>query len=336
MPNIERLILAKQSGQENPIIVYSTSENKLISYSNEVINHLNEAKKNGSLFYYEGNKITFEKAKSLVEKNPSLNIATQNPGLPNAITTISESPINFESTTQKATKAEIAEYNKLAKKYNAVAIVKRIIPLKDLKVLETIYRKMTDGQKANAQPFPECLPPAKPISTTLTSTKNNDSTLYNGGTLNISRSDKTGFHFNSQPSKVTTLYYYEGNVIPISKVHKLMNDNKNLRVYITEEFFGHSIVTLSEKPILGFKEKSSEETKATSAENGNLYMAAEAPPAPNPDHVEYIKELAKRGATFYIGPHKYTSDEAIEMVKKSTKEVTIDVSKYPIVHLGGC
>ncbi len=75
--------------------------------------------------------------------------------------------------------------------------------------------------------------------------------------------------------------------------------------------------------------------KAPSAENGNLYMAAEAPPAPNSDPVEYIKELGKRGATFYIGPHKYSTDEAIELVQKS-KKVTIDVSKYPVVHLGGC
>ena len=75
--------------------------------------------------------------------------------------------------------------------------------------------------------------------------------------------------------------------------------------------------------------------KAPSAENGNLYMVPQAPPAPNPDPVEYVKELGKRGATFYIGPHKYSTDEAIELVQKS-KEATIDVSKYPIVHLGGC
>ena len=305
-----------------------------------------------------------------------------------------------KSKDRKATEAEIAEYNKLAKKYNAVAIEKRVIPLKDLKVLETIYKKMTDGQKANAQPFPECLPTKKIITNNSTSPqkkslkdatiyyknklitledaedllkKNNNLGMYidkegsgvgtiylyeepfdikkiviqkptptptsiktNGSTLNISRSDKTGFHFNTQSSTVTTLYYYEGNLIPSSRVHKLINENKNLRMYITEESFGHSIVTLSEKPILGLKESSKMETKAPSAQNGNLYMAAEAPPAPNANKIEYIKELAKKGATFYIGPHKYTTDEAIELVKKSKNDVTIDVSQYPIVHLGGC
>jgi len=150
--------------------------------------------------------------------------------------------IQSEIVKQKATEAEIAEYNKLAKKYNAVDIEKRIIKKNDLERLETIYRKMTDEQKVNAAPFPECIPPP-----------------------------------------------------PAPKVSKI-----------------------------------------PSAENGNLYMVAEAPPAPNSDPVEYVKELGKRGATFYIGPHKYSIDEAIKMVEKSTNDVTIDVSQYPIVHLGGC
>lgn len=150
-----------------------------------------------------------------------------------------------ELTKEKATKAEITEYNKLAKKYNAIAIEKRKIPLEDLKVLESIYRKMTVEQKADAEPFPECVPPPPP---------------------------------------------------PLAP----------------------------------------KTPKAPSLENGNIYMVAEAPPAPNSDPVEYIKELAKRGATFYIGPHKYTADEAIEMAEKSTNDVTIDVSQYPIVKLGGC
>lgn len=42
---------------------------------------------------------------------------------------------------QKATKAEIAEYNKLAKKYNDIDIEKRIIKKNDLARLEFIYKK---------------------------------------------------------------------------------------------------------------------------------------------------------------------------------------------------
>ena len=53
---------------------------------------------------------------------------------------------------------EIEKYNALATKYNAIPIEKRKIPLNDLKTLETIYSKMSEVQKTEAQPFPECLP----------------------------------------------------------------------------------------------------------------------------------------------------------------------------------
>ena len=65
---------------------------------------------------------------------------------------------NFRNNESILSDQEAIEYNRLAKKYNAVPIEKRIIPMDDLKVLETIYRNMTDEQKQNAQPFPECLP----------------------------------------------------------------------------------------------------------------------------------------------------------------------------------
>mgnify|MGYP003639827489 CR=1 FL=1 len=171
-----------------------------------------------------------------------------------------EAKFSSEIIQQKATEAELAEYNKLALKYNAVDIENRIIKKKDLERLETIYRKMTDAQKANAQPFPECIPPPPP---------------------------------------------------PIA--NKVMKGVDS------------TFPPPPPPPAL----------KAPSAENGNLYTAAQAPPAPNSNPVEYIKELAKKGATFYIGPHKYSADEAIELVSKS-KDATIDVSNYPKVILGGC
>lgn len=57
-----------------------------------------------------------------------------------------------------ATDIEVEQYNILAKKYNAIPIKTRTIPMKDLRMLESIYSKMTKTQKENAQPFPECLP----------------------------------------------------------------------------------------------------------------------------------------------------------------------------------
>lgn len=151
-----------------------------------------------------------------------------------------------EVIKEKATKEEIKVYNKLAKKYNAIAIEKRIIPLNDLKQLETIYRKMTYEQLAKAEPFPECLPKKAPKAP-----------------------------------------------------------------------------------------KAPDAPKVATTPRGELYMVPEAPPAPNANSVEYIKELSKKGALFYIGPHKYSSDEALELLQKNPN-TRIDVSKYPIVSLDGC
>lgn len=75
--------------------------------------------------------------------------------------------------------------------------------------------------------------------------------------------------------------------------------------------------------------------KEPSVYYGKLYNVPQPPPQPNPNPVIYIKELAEKGATFYIGPHQYKTDEAIELVQKS-KDPNIDVSDYPIVRLGGC
>lgn len=76
----------------------------------------------------------------------TINILGPEPGYTGAqIETVTE-----QSQTEK--------YNSLAKKYNAIPIEKRVIPLQDLKVLETIYRKMSKTERKKAQPFPECLP----------------------------------------------------------------------------------------------------------------------------------------------------------------------------------
>ncbi len=63
---------------------------------------------------------------------------------------------------QSATREEMKEYEGLAKKYNAMPKEERIVKLKDLKRLEYIYQKMSPKQKADAEPFPECIPPPPP------------------------------------------------------------------------------------------------------------------------------------------------------------------------------
>ena len=185
-----------------------------------------------------------------------------------------------------ATKSELQEFNTLAKKYNAQPQETRVIPLKDLKTLETIYSSMTDEQKKNAQPFPECPLPPPPAPAP-----------NSGPAIKLSPNPP-----DPKPSK-TKIEEEEG----------LQNNNQVSKIVKAKL----------------------ERTKEPSAYYGNLYNLPQLPPQPHPNPVEYIKELAEKGATFYIGPHQYKTIEAIKLVRKS-KDARIDVSNYPIVKLGGC
>jgi biopolymer transport protein ExbD len=69
-------------------------------------------------------------------------------------------PVPMEKSSQKkATPKQLAEYNKLAKKYNEQNINNQIIKLKDVDRLEYLYKFMSDAQKENAQPYPNFPPP---------------------------------------------------------------------------------------------------------------------------------------------------------------------------------
>ncbi len=60
---------------------------------------------------------------------------------------------------QKATKAQIKEYNKLAKYYNVKEEKGRFIKAKDYSRLKNLYDLMSSEQKKNAEPFPNFPPP---------------------------------------------------------------------------------------------------------------------------------------------------------------------------------
>ena len=67
---------------------------------------------------------------------------------------------------EKATAKQIAEYNKLAKKYNSQSEDNRFIVKKDVERLKYLYNLMSPAQRKNAEPFPSFPPPPpapKPI-----------------------------------------------------------------------------------------------------------------------------------------------------------------------------
>lgn len=65
----------------------------------------------------------------------------------------------IEAIQEGATRAQMKEYNKLAKKYNSQSEDDRIIKRDDIKRLEYLYSLMSDKQKKDAEPFPNVPPP---------------------------------------------------------------------------------------------------------------------------------------------------------------------------------
>jgi len=63
----------------------------------------------------------------------------------------------------KATKEQIAEYNKLAKHYNNMSKNDMVVKVTDINRLSYIYKLMTKKQKQNAEPFPNFPPPPPPV-----------------------------------------------------------------------------------------------------------------------------------------------------------------------------
>ena len=94
----------------------------------------------------------------------------------------------------KATPEQLAEYNKIAKHYNAMSKNQFIVKLKEVERIRYIYNLMSLDQRRNSAPFPNFPPPPPPAS--IESKKD---------TLKNSERQKTGWVTNDEE----TLYYIE-------------------------------------------------------------------------------------------------------------------------------
>jgi bla regulator protein BlaR1 len=70
-----------------------------------------------------------------------------------------------------ATKAEMKEYNALARKYNSQEKGRFVIEIKDMQRLKQLYDRMTTEQKTSAEPYPNFPPPPPPTVGTPTPPK---------------------------------------------------------------------------------------------------------------------------------------------------------------------
>ncbi|RDK88902.1 M56 family metallopeptidase [Marinirhabdus gelatinilytica] len=267
------------------------------------------------------------------------------------------------NSEEKVSPHQIALYNRLARKYNAIPVAERKIGWEDLKTLETIYRNMTEEQKSNVQPFPECLPKNQ------ITWEEGYATSYNNGaatnnkksivvTINVSEVMVNGKrtsikNFAKAIDKATrdwTKADFEAahpSVLvastPSSFMEQLAVAFKETRYY---KLTGENIIPTSPPPPPPAPD--APKVSMTGSE-----MAPPPPPAPNangtdippppppPSAIDHIIEMAKKGAAFYFEEKQITSNKAIELLKNnkslnvestgtSSKNPRVKISKKPI------
>lgn len=197
---------------------------------------------------------------------------------------------------QKATKAEIREYNKLAKKYNAFDIEKRIILKKDMERLKVIYSKMNAEQKAKAEPFPKRIPPPPPNKTGFYFNKNINTNIPIPPTPSFYNNDK------DVKSVGSTVFMYEDRVITTEKANELLFNNQNEIFTLISKENGQEVIRLSKSPM----------------ENGKRFVLSSPSPFPlNNTSSEPNKGID--GATYYYNDNVITPEKADELLKNNSK-----------------
>jgi len=239
------------------------------------------------------------------------------------------------SKNNGATKAQIAEYNKLAKKYNTQDKENRVVLMKDLERLEYIYNLMTDEQKTTAEPFPDCFPPPppfvslKPIDHIIKMAKNNAAFLYEN--KRISSNKAIALLKENDQLNIETEYFKNSN--PIVKITKEGINTSNANIP----------PPAPPKP-----------TKALKVIKGVNDTDANIPPPPpkqkgwgvkteisNKTPIEHITEMAKNDADFYLEGKKITYNKAIKTIEENPEmnisiqsgkgiKNKVEISKDPI------
>lgn len=229
-----------------------------------------------------------------------------------AITQIESAKSNLENTTPE----QLAEYNKLARKYNAMDLENMVVKKKDMDRLHVLYNLMTTAQRKSAVAFPRFapLPPAP------------DAPVVKKGV------NDTDNNIPPPPPAPEASGLKKATDAEIETYNHLANKYKfaaqNKMAVQKEE-----VNTLN---LIYSKMTVSQQQKALPYPN-----FPPPPPGafPAPDPAGYIIDMAEKGATFYIGNELITTEKAIEVIRENNSfqfEVKNENSENPIVLLIGC
>jgi len=135
---------------------------------------------------------------------------------------------------EKATKSQVKEYNKLAKKYNEMSQDDMIIKSKEIERLKYLYNLMSDDQKEKAEAFPNIpTPPAPPVPLTVTRVKSTlapppPPPLPPNATEGQKKAYKEGYEAAKAALKVQKLKAQKARLIEVKEV-RTAEDRKRIK-----------------------------------------------------------------------------------------------------------
>ena len=203
---------------------------------------------------------------------------------------------NQEIRVQKgATKEQIAEFNALAKKYNAQPIHERIIKKREIERLEYIYNLMTDKQKEKAEPFPEC-PPPPPAPKAIKGEAS---------------------HIPPQPPSALKIKKGEVSTIPSNAPVVRIGEVSDIQPPPAP---APVIATKTIKAIKAINNRKNNVPSRLTAPVVREGEVSDIPPPPPPKSpMDHVVEMAKKDAVFYYEGKNISSDKAIAILKKNKK-----------------
>lgn len=223
----------------------------------------------------------------------------------------------LQESQEGATPEQVAQYNALAKKYNAMIETEDNIFIKksDVELLEYLHSIMTEDQKNDAEPFPDFPEPPKPPVPPVHEVVEIQQEVEKLAALMVEKEVEV----RQQKSEM------EEMEIEMERQEVLM---KEQAVALEKQD------KLMEKESLELQEQVLKmEKQARKMERG----VPAPPPPPEPESpLEFVQKMKKKNAIFYHEGKKISADQAIELLKNSN-DININSKgskgKRPIIEI---
>ena len=243
-----------------------------------------------------------------------------------------------------ASRKEMAEYNKLAKKYNGMDSNHMKILKKDVDRLKYIFDLMSDQQRSDAEPFPDFPEPPPPPAAP-------NAKLGEASTIPPPpppyKVPDHGKNYSDELLKAFDSFDKKGNAYG-EAVRAYKNNGKG-SIGDLQKMYEEVMVLYNAYVELAVKEKlmtprPPQPTKVLKGGKSNIppppppvkapsvpnAAPSDVPPPPPPAEpmapLDHAIEMAKQGATFYYKKNEISSDQAIDILKKN-KDLSMDISK---------